>query len=320
MPRSTFYLLPSTFFSRLTRKRLFFAAIFVLAAFLFASQAVAALDVAEIVQSALGFVLETYIQLIGNLFIVLTHILITVAQYNDFVNSAAVVNGWVIVRDLANMFFVLILLVIAFATIFGVEAYSYKKLLPKLLIIAVLINFSRVIAGLAIDFGQVVMLTFVNGFKDAAGGNFFNGLGISGLKTMDADALGEGAYDTWAAVGALLLAAGVISVATIAILVMLAALVYRMVMLWVYIVLSPIAFLMGTFPQGQKYYSQWWEQFTNLIIVGPVLAFFIWLSLLSMQTSANNLDTLTGGKWPTESDASGEVVELVVAKSNIGKE
>ncbi|MEK7516741.1 MAG: hypothetical protein AAB562_04045, partial [Patescibacteria group bacterium] len=301
MPRSTFYLLPSTFFSRLTRKRLFFAAIFVLAAFLFASQAVAALDVAEIVQSALGFVLETYIQLIGNLFIVLTHILITVAQYNDFVNSAAVVNGWVIVRDLANMFFVLILLVIAFATIFGVEAYSYKKLLPKLLIIAVLINFSRVIAGLAIDFGQVVMLTFVNGFKEAAGGNFFNGLGISELKTIVA---GEDAYENWDAIGGLLLAAGVISVATIAILVMLAALVYRMVMLWVYIVLSPIAFLMGTFPQGQKYYSQWWEQFTNLIIVGPVLAFFIWLSLLSMQTSANNLDTLTGGKWPTESDAS----------------
>ncbi|MEK7516817.1 MAG: hypothetical protein AAB562_04445, partial [Patescibacteria group bacterium] len=59
--------------------------------------------------------------------------------------------------------------------------------------------------------------------------------------------------------------------------------------------------------------------FTNLIIVGPVLAFFIWLSLLSIQTSANDLDKLTGD-WPTERNASGEAVELVVAKSNIGKE
>jgi len=68
------------------------------------------------------------------------------------------------------MSFILILLIIAFATILRQESYS-KKLLPKLLIMAVLINFSRTIFGLLIDFSQVIMLTFVNAFS--AGGGYF---------------------------------------------------------------------------------------------------------------------------------------------------
>jgi hypothetical protein len=50
-------------------------------------------------------------------------------------------NGWVITRDIANMFFIVILLVIAFATILQIEQYNYKKWLPKLILMAILINF-----------------------------------------------------------------------------------------------------------------------------------------------------------------------------------
>lgn len=313
MPRPTFYPLPATF-SRLTRKRWLLAAAFVLFAILFAPRAFA--DTGTIAAEFIGWVVQQYISVVGGLLLALINILIRVAQYNDFINSEAVKNGWVIVRDLANMFFVLILLVIAFATIFGVQEYSYKKLLPKLLIIAVLINFSRVIAGLAIDFGQVVMLTFVNGFKEAAGGNFVSALGIAEIMAISTNKTAIVQADV---IGSYLLAGLLISVATVAILVMLAALIYRMVMLWVYIVLSPIAFLMGTFPQGQKYYAQWWEQFTNLIIVGPVLAFFLWLSLLSVQTSGTSGGNIAGD-WPESRTASGETAEVNVGITEAGKE
>jgi hypothetical protein len=53
--------------------------------------------------------------------------------------------GWKIVRDVANIFFVFILLWIALATIFDVDKYSAKSLLPKFIISALLINFSLVI-------------------------------------------------------------------------------------------------------------------------------------------------------------------------------
>ena len=44
----------------------------------------------------------------------------------DF-ETEGVKNGWIIVRDLCNMFFILVLLMISFATILRLENYSMKK-------------------------------------------------------------------------------------------------------------------------------------------------------------------------------------------------
>jgi hypothetical protein len=105
-------------------------------------------------------------------------VVVAIAQYNDFTNSAAVVYGWVVIRDICNMFFIVILLVIAFSVILRIDGYDIKKMIPKLLIMAVLINFSRTICGLIIDLAQVIMLTFVASFKNLAGGGFVTMFGM----------------------------------------------------------------------------------------------------------------------------------------------
>src|SRR3989338_8588776 len=122
--------------------------------------------------------------IIGELTITLIGLLVDVAQFNNFIDAPAVARGWVIVRDVCNMFFIVILLLIAFGSVFHIEEYQYKKILGKLLIMAVLINFSKSIAGFFIDISQVVMLTFVNGFHEAAAGNFLTGFHISEMFTF----------------------------------------------------------------------------------------------------------------------------------------
>ena len=222
-----------------------------------------------IIISALGVILALVIK-----------VLVIVAQYSDFIDSAAVSNGWKIVRDLCNMFFVLVLLIIAFATILKIENYSYKKYLPKLILMAILINFSKTICGLLIDFAQVIMLTFVNAFKDVAGGNLISNLGITDVMTLAKNSKDVG---FWAIISAYVLGLIYVLIALVVIVTMLAMLVMRIVMIWIYVVLSPAAYLFSAFPGGQKYASQWWDEFTKNLIVGPVLAFFIWLSFISLQ-------------------------------------
>jgi len=68
--------------------------------------------------------------------------------------------GWNISRDVANIFFILILLAIAIATIFRVQNYNVKSLLPKLIIIALLINFSLAIGYMVVDFTNVLASQF----------------------------------------------------------------------------------------------------------------------------------------------------------------
>ncbi|MFH1430578.1 MAG: hypothetical protein ABIG71_03600, partial [Candidatus Uhrbacteria bacterium] len=226
---------------------------------------------------AFGTQILTYF--VGKLLLMAIYALTIIAQYNGFLNSSVVATGWVVVRDVANMFFIVLLLLIAFATILNLSSYKYQQMLPQLIISAVLINFSRTIAGIFIDISQVIMLTFVYGFAAAAGGNFTSMFGISSLMSISPDG---GPVAVMQVVGAYLLALFMVSIALVVVLVMIAILAFRIVMLWALVVLSPIPYLLRIFPKrGQRYGQMWWDEFFNYLMVGPVLAFFLWLSLAS---------------------------------------
>lgn len=79
--------------------------------------------------------------------------------------------GWEMTRNFSNMLFILFMIVIAFATILRIEQYGVKQLLPKVIMIALLINFSLVISYTIIDFSNILARSFINEAKTAAGGN-----------------------------------------------------------------------------------------------------------------------------------------------------
>jgi hypothetical protein len=232
--------------------------------------------------SVVSGILGVFIWALGVILMIVIKGLILIAQYQSFIDSQAVIVGWVIVRDVCNMFFVVVMLIIAFGTILHLENYSYKKWLPKLILMAILINFSKTICGLLIDVSQVVMMTFVNAFKDVGGANLTDILGLSQIVTLAKDDGAE--ISLWTVVGAYVLGIIYLMVAVVVIVTMMMMLVMRLVMIWIYVVLSPAAFLTSAFPGGEKFSSDWWSEFTKNLLVGPVLAFFIWLSFASLQS------------------------------------
>jgi hypothetical protein len=238
------------------------------------------------VASLIARLLQTIIDWLGQLFLSLVEQLVKVAQYNDFLNSQAVQTGWVIVRDVANMFFVVILLVIAIATILHLESYNYKKMLPKFLLMAILINFSKTICGIVIDFSQVIMLTFVNAFKAAAGANFVMAFGIDKVYAL---ATAEGLSGPLSLLSSLLLGLVVLLIALSTVGVLLVMLIARIIVLWVLIILSPLAFLGYSFPAGESIWKEWKENFSKYVITGPMMAFFMWLALVVAGAGTGNV-------------------------------
>jgi hypothetical protein len=249
--------------------------------------------VQEKVYEFMSIIFGLFLSFFAEVLLILVKFVVRVSTYNDFANSTAVVTGWVIVRDLVNMFFVVVLLVIAIATILKIESYSYKKMLGRLVLMAVLVNFSKTISLLIIDFAQVIMMTFVNGFQAAAGGNFVQALGLSSITSI---ARGEVHITAWEIAIAYMLGLVMVAISCVVVGMMLIILVMRMVVLWILIVLSPLAFFLSIIPQAQKYANQWWSQFTEYVLVGPILAFFLWLSLISVTTlsEADQPRVLTG--------------------------
>jgi hypothetical protein len=77
--------------------------------------------------------------------------------------SAVILGGWVFVRNIMNIVFILAMLVIALATLFRVDdkKYGYKHLIPELVLMALLVNFSLVIAQLILGVADTVQAQFL---------------------------------------------------------------------------------------------------------------------------------------------------------------
>ncbi|MBI5621714.1 hypothetical protein HY933_02520 [Candidatus Falkowbacteria bacterium] len=272
--------------------------------------------IGEFLARQLAYLLSFVVALLGKLVLVMVVVLVKIAQYGStsgtsFIDATAVKIGWVVVRDMANMFFVVVLLIIAFATILKIEEYNYKHLLPKVLLMAILVNFSKTICGIAIDLAQVVMLTFVNGFKDTGAGNFINATGLPKTLKFSVFATPEelAANVSQSAVAASYMLALIYIVIILVVLVVnVLILAFRIVMLWVLVVLSPLFFLMLAFPGGQGYAKEWSQEFVKYLVSGPLLAFFLWLSLSMFGTLRQDLVQTVPG-MPAE-DISGTTPQL----------
>lgn len=237
----------------------------------------------------IGIVLQALAWAVGKLIVLLIGmVIIPILGYNNFGNSHIIDIGWPLVRDVVNMFFIIILLVLAIQTILGMSRAKVQENLPKFFIAVLAVNFSRLISLLMIDAGQVVMFTFVNALRDIAAGNFVglfqlnSFMGVSGEQATAA--LTTGGLSAFGFLGSayvtLSLLLGVLAV----LIVMAVVFIYRIVVLWVLVIMSPAAFFMimlkgmgiGT---GAGRYDEWWKKMVSAITLGPILTFFLWLGL-----------------------------------------
>lgn len=279
------------------------------AAGLFLAQPVQAqaLTLPQALMQIIGNIVLILVQTVGALTALSAHVILLVSEYNHFIDVSVVKTGWAIVRDITNMFFIIGLMIIAAGTILRLENYRYNRLLARLVIMAFLVNFSRLIAGFFIQSAQVVMLTFVNSYKDAFFGNFANMFGLAevlqfaaqgqsaAIFSGDAGALGCAVGGGLSAVVISLIAGlAMMVVALIVTLAIAAVLIIRVVALWILIILSPLAYALRILPQTEGMAKRWWSEFGRYVTVGPVLAFILWLSLAILISTGTSQDTAFG--------------------------
>jgi hypothetical protein len=85
---------------------------------------------------------------------------LTYAQGSDFVH-----RGWALVRDISNIFFIFVLLYIAIGTILNLSQVDTKKMLTKVIIIALLINFSLFFTKIVIDASNILARAFIGSMQ-----------------------------------------------------------------------------------------------------------------------------------------------------------
>lgn len=195
-------------------------------------------------------------------------------------NLSSVDKGWSIARDTVNMFFVIFLLVIAFATILRIEAYQYKALLPKLIVSILLVNFSRTICTVLIEFSNVLTGAFLNFAPGRS-----TPAAIAALLGLEhvfqvPESLSVTNITNLTMLTALMFHTVFVAVLAFAFVGLTGMLLMRTVGLLVLIVISPLAFAMNILPITKSYFSKWWESFIKFLFYAPIASFFLYLAAM----------------------------------------
>jgi len=223
------------------------------------------------------------------------------ATYGGFVKNSAVQEVWNFIRDLINLVLVLALVFIAITTILGMKKYSWQQTLWKLVVVALLVNFSLVMAGMILDVSHFLAYTFLNLAK-------MNSATIadSMIKSFEVETLNsEKAYElsgvtsvtkatttgwglSW---GNFLIASfGLILIGLFALIALLAVFVAMIVRSFIIVALlcfSPIAFAAWIFPDTAKYWKMWWDQFIKWCTFPIIFGLMLWIGVKVVDNLGN---------------------------------
>lgn len=207
---------------------------------------------------------------------------------NDFVDI-----GWATIRDLANLFFIIALLYVAGKTVLGLNASNNKKAITMVIVIALLINFSLFISKIVIDASNILARVFYSSIEsvDKNGQPVDPGFGEGKSITVGLvkqfnpqNIFHENGGDIEENIGvyAVLLIVSIIMMCYMIYVFLSISFVFigRVVMLWILMIFSPIAFVSLTLP-GVKIpsfsFREWWEQLSNQAFLAPIFIFFLYL-------------------------------------------
>ena len=192
---------------------------------------------------------------------------------NTYSTKSDTYKVWDAMRNIANVAFVIAFVVIIFSqvTSVGINNYGIKKMLPRLVVAAILVNVSYLICQIAVDLSNIVgyaakglfdsvgQLTKTNSTVDATG----NGFGIAAMVTL---IIAGGVTLILAATVPVLLAV------LVSLLIIVFILLARKALIVLLIVLAPLAFVAYLLPNTEQWYKKWQKMFFALLLVFPIIA------------------------------------------------
>lgn len=206
-------------------------------------------------------------------------------------------TSWTVFRDFSNMFFILVLIIIAFATIFDVQRYNWKGLIARFLIVALLINFSLPICEFVINIATTLSNVMLNQFSDITG-NLAGGFGLNKLITGTevGSAAAKAADPEKALVSTIISFSGITIIVVVVNLVFLVVLVFsfvRIPLLWALMIVSPIAWIAAILPATRSHFETWKKWFLGWTFFMPLYLFSLTMGLVIL---ANRPDLETAAQ------------------------
>ena len=191
-----------------------------------------------------------------------------------------VYQTWNAMRNLANVIFVIFFMIVIYSQLTGggFSNYSIKKMLPGIIVVAILVNVSYVLMQVLVDLSNIIGINLykflesnVHGVTPSPGeavSGWFEGLVFTGGAVAAGTAIVGGV-----GIGFLFwLLAPVILAMTLGFLVAILTLMFRQAFIIILVILSPIALVAYMLPNTKSWFKKWKDNFQMLLMMFPLAA------------------------------------------------
>ncbi|MBC7764467.1 hypothetical protein H7Y29_02005, partial [Microbacteriaceae bacterium] len=204
-------------------------------------------------------------------------------------NNPVMLKAWGNMRNLANVAFVIAFLIVVYSQVTGagISNYGLKRMLPRIIVAAILVNLSFWLCALAVDASNIVGASMRNLIQGAGGAD------LGAAKIQSAGATGVG----WVGIVGGILSASIIGVAALyvglaallpalisalfVIVTVLLVLALRQALIILLVVISPLAFVAYLLPNTNEWFTKWRKLFVALLLMYPVVGVLFGASALA---------------------------------------
>ena len=203
--------------------------------------------------------------------------------------NSGIYLAWVIMRNISNVAFIVAFLVIIYSqlTSVGISNYGVKKMLPRLVIAAVLVNLSFTICAILLDLSNIAGYAFQDAFMGIKNTISTVGENISAPLTWQEitfSVLSNGAVLAGVPAGAAvvtglaltgeLLPMLLTALVGLGLILLLVLLIFaaRQALIIILIIISPLAFVCYLLPGTEKWFKKWRDTFVTMLLFFPAFA------------------------------------------------
>lgn len=211
-------------------------------------------------------------------------------------STSPITAVWEYSRNITNIVFIIFLLVVIYSQLTGIgfSNYNIKKVLPKVIISAILINLSFHICSIAVDISNILGSSLVNAISSVGESAISSGSTQVGLDISVVDVFNMvtgGGVIAGLSVQLVGLAGGFGSVfwmlvpvifgAAVSVIVGLLTISFRQAVVSLLVMISPLAFVAYLLPNTEKWYKKWVDIFFQMLIFYPTFSLLFAASRLA---------------------------------------
>lgn len=200
---------------------------------------------------------------------------------------------WKYARGITNIVFIILLLVVVYSQLTGVgiSNYGVKKILPKLIIVAILVNLSFIICSLAVDLSNIIggglrgLLTSVEESAMAtmqiSESDYYMSMSEMYASMAAGTAFSFGAIVIAVETGIIWMLIPVVLGAIVAVASGLITIAMRQAVVVLLIMIAPLAIVAYMLPNVEKWFKKWKDLFIKMLVFYPMFSLLFGASSLA---------------------------------------